>query len=48
MCADGVTPCRFLGYQFDNGRYRYFISDAGELVVSKGDKVLSTESGEWR
>lgn len=47
-CADGVTPCRFLGYVFDNGGYRYFVSDAGELLVRQGNKVLVQESGQWK
>jgi hypothetical protein len=47
-CADGVTPCRFLGYIFRSGAYTYFVSQAGELVVSKGDKQLVRESGVWR
>jgi hypothetical protein len=47
-CADRVTPCRFLGYVFRNGPYSYFVTQAGELVVSKGDKALIEESGTWR
>lgn len=47
-CADGVTPCRFLGYEFTNGATRYFVSDEGELVVSRGERVLVQEVGTWR
>lgn len=47
-CADGVTPCRFLGYRFRNGAHTYFVSDAGELVVTRGGKVIVRERGEWR
>jgi hypothetical protein len=44
----GVTPCRFLGYIFRNRTYTYFVTQAGELVVSMGDKVLVEEFGVWR
>jgi hypothetical protein len=47
-CADRVTPCRFLGYIFRSGAYSYFVSEAGDLVVSKGDKELVREAGAWR
>lgn len=47
MCADKVTPCRFLGYLFRSGRVTYFISDAGELVVRDGQKVVVREQGTW-
>ena len=48
LCADKVTPCRFLGYVFRKGAYTYFVSDAGELVVRNGDKVLVQETGAWQ
>lgn len=47
LCADGVTPCRFLGYQFQNGSYRYFVSEAGTLQVYQGKKLLLQETGTW-
>lgn len=47
-CADGVTPCRFLGYAFDNGSTRYLVSDEGRLIVRQGDRVLVEERGEWQ
>ena len=47
-CADGVTPCRFLGYAFDNGGTRYVVSDEGRLIVRQGDKVLVEERGVWQ
>jgi len=47
-CADGVTPCRFLGYVFRNGRVVYFVSDDGRLRVTEGEKVLVDERGEWQ
>lgn len=48
LCADGVTPCRFLGYQFKNGRIRYLVHESGLLqVVSSSGKVLLQEQGVW-
>lgn len=47
-CADGVTPCRFLGYAFENGNTRYLVSDEGRLTVRQGDKVLVEERGVWQ
>jgi hypothetical protein len=48
-CADGVTPCRFLGYEFTHGARTYRVYETGLLQVS-GDrsKVLSEERGTWR
>ena len=49
ICADGVTPCRFLGYVFDNGNMQYFVSDEGTLQVTRnGREVLVQESGVWK
>jgi hypothetical protein len=47
-CADGVTPCRFLGYRFKNGKVTYTVFESGELVVTQGDKLLLQESGSWQ
>lgn len=47
-CADGVTPCRFLGYAFENGHTRYLVSDDGRLIVREGNKVLVEERGVWQ
>ena len=47
-CADGVTPCRFLGYEFKNGATVYFLSDDGELIVEQRGKPLLREKGEWK
>ncbi|CDZ75969.1 hypothetical protein BN59_00232 [Legionella massiliensis] len=48
MCADGVTPCHSLGYQFTNGKIIYFVSEDGHLLVTDGAKVLVDESGTWQ
>ena len=48
VCADGVTPCRFLGYQFKNGRIRYLVHESGLLqVIGSSDRVLVEEQGVW-
>ncbi|MDY7019878.1 MAG: hypothetical protein SWJ54_00770 [Cyanobacteriota bacterium] len=46
--ADGVTPSRFLGYIFENGDYKYFISTEGQLRILERDKVILDEKGEWQ
>ena len=49
VCADGVTPCRFLGYKFKNGSYKYLVHESGLLQVIKGKtKVLVEEHGKWQ
>ncbi|WP_186435237.1 hypothetical protein [Rheinheimera sediminis] len=48
LCADGITPCRFLGYQFNNGRIRYLVHESGVLqVIGSSGKVLLEEQGVW-
>ena len=47
-CADGVTPCRFLGYVFRNGDINYVVTEEGLLVVSRKSKVLMQEAGNWK
>ncbi|MBD1843607.1 hypothetical protein H6F89_09395 [Cyanobacteria bacterium FACHB-63] len=46
-CADGVTPCRFLGYEFRNGDYSYTVTEAGRLIVRKGERTLLNQAGTW-
>lgn len=48
LCADGVTPCRFLGYEFKSGAIRYRVLEGGELIVTQGQKVLVQEAGDWQ
>lgn len=48
MCSDGVTPCRFLGYEFKNGNVTYLVLESGLLQVFKGEsEVLLEEQGKW-
>jgi hypothetical protein len=48
MCADRITPCRFIGYEFINGDVRYFVSETGNLSVTRGKKSLVSEKGNWK
>ena len=49
LCADGVTPCRFLGYKFDNGNTTYYVTEDGLLEVVHGRKtILVKEQGTWK
>jgi hypothetical protein len=47
LCADRVTPCQFLGYEFRNQNYRYVVTDGGLLKVYHGKKLLLSQQGEW-
>jgi hypothetical protein len=47
MCADKVTPCQFIGYEFLNGDYRYLVTESGTLRVYKQKRLLVEESGSW-
>lgn len=48
LCADSVTPCRFLGYQFNNGRIRYLVHESGLLqVIGSTGRILVEEQGKW-
>lgn len=47
-CADG-SPCRFLGYRFQDGNVSYRVHQSGLLEVVRGrDEVLLSEQGEWQ
>lgn len=46
-CADGVTPCRFQGYEFKSGRVNYTVHADGRLVVTDGNKTLVDQQGMW-
>lgn len=47
MCADGVTPCQFLGYRFENKGVIYIVTESGMLRVMEGDNTLVQEQGQW-
>ena len=43
MCADGATPCQFLGYEFRNGKTTYRVLEDGSLTVLQGKKTVLRE-----
>jgi len=43
----GKTPCHHMGYEFNNGKTKYFVSDEGRLEVSRNSKILLQEQGVW-
>ncbi len=49
LCADGVTPCKFQGYEFLADGAKYFIHNSGVLEVtdSEGNQLL-VEQGKWQ
>ncbi|MCA2682910.1 MAG: hypothetical protein IM504_19315 [Microcystis sp. M038S2] len=48
LCSDRVTPCQFLGYEFINGNYRYFVTESGIIRIYKNGRLLLEESGSWQ
>ena len=48
MCADGITPCRFQGYEFWNGKTYYRVLDDGSLSVMQQNRKLLEERGSWK
>ncbi|MCU0536373.1 MAG: hypothetical protein MUD14_21000 [Hydrococcus sp. Prado102] len=48
LCADNVTPCRFIGYEFLNGNYRYLVTSDGTLQVYRGRELILSEQGTWQ
>ena len=45
LCADGVTPCRFVGYEFKDGKLTYLVKEEGELLIRQGTQVIADEHG---
>jgi hypothetical protein len=48
LCNDGVTPCRFDGYVFKSGDYRYVVTISNSLIVYKGDREILYERSRSR
>lgn len=46
-CSDGITPCQFLGYIFENNNTKYYIRDNTLYVIQNGKTILE-EDGEWK
>lgn len=47
-CGDGVTPCQFLYYRFEQNGTEYLVGDDGTLTILRAGQVQLQESGEWR
>ena len=48
QCADGLKPCRFIGYEFKNEEDTYFIYEDGTFTITEeSDEVVVKEKGEW-
>lgn len=47
LCGDKKTPCRFLGYHFQNDDYEYQVFDSGVLRVKHNAKLVVDERGQW-
>ncbi|MEC4818244.1 MAG: hypothetical protein SAK29_33975 [Scytonema sp. PMC 1069.18] len=43
--ADGVTPGRFLGYEFRNKNYLYQVTADGALLIYQNKKLILKEQG---
>ena len=43
----GKTVCNPWGYKFVNGIYTYYVDNIGILRVSRGDKIILEEKGNW-
>jgi len=48
LCADKVSSCRFLGYQFNDGDKQFIISAEDRLEVIRQGKIILKESGQFR
>lgn len=43
----GKTPCHHMGYEFANGKTKYFVSDEGSVEITQGVKQILYEKGTW-
>lgn len=52
LCADGVSPCRFLGYQLSDDTYDYRVLENGQLHIQRCDEFgcesIHNEQGQWQ
>ncbi|MCG7564206.1 hypothetical protein [Pseudoalteromonas sp. McH1-42] len=48
LCVDGVTPCKFQGYEFNTDELNYSLYMRGLIeVVKNNNEVVLSEKGEW-
>ena len=49
LCADGVTPCKFQGYQFESDIGHFVIYSNGTLEVNEqSGQAIVEEKGQWQ
>lgn len=49
VCADGVSPCKFQGYEFNVGELNYSLYVRGLIEIAKSNsEVVLSEQGEWQ
>lgn len=49
LCADGETPCQFIGYRFRDGKRQYTLFDNGALEINCGAGLeIVREQGQWQ
>ncbi|MEX2516534.1 MAG: hypothetical protein WD572_06430 [Gammaproteobacteria bacterium] len=46
-CADGITPCRFIGYHFGHHDLVYQLTEQGVFSVLSGSDTVFEEAGTW-
>lgn len=47
-CADGITPCRFIGYHFSHHDLVYQLTEQGVFSVLSGSDIVFEEAGTWQ
>ena len=48
-CKDGISPCRFLGYEFESGDIRIRLWVSGVIsIAKKGEGIIFYERGQWQ
>jgi hypothetical protein len=48
LCADGETPCRFLGYQFTGDVGQFYIYENSTLEIKDdSNQTILVEEGSW-
>ncbi len=47
MCADGITPCQFVGFRFQHAGVTYTVFEPGTLMITQANETLLEERGRW-
>ncbi len=48
MCADAVSPCQHIGWQFRNGDYVYRIRETPpSLIIERNGRMLIEQKATW-